>query len=55
MGALNNRGMSASKRLLLAEDNGNDIAMTLAVLEKHGLAEDGVVVRGGRGGKAVST
>ena len=35
------------KRIVLAEDNDNDLELTLAALESHRLANEGVVVRDG--------
>ena len=39
--------VSSMKPILLAEDSEQDIELTLAALEEHGLANDVVVVRGG--------
>jgi CheY-like chemotaxis protein len=39
--------MSPLKRILLAEDNQNDIELTLAALEEYNLANEVVVVRDG--------
>jgi CheY-like chemotaxis protein len=39
--------MSSLRRVLLAEDNANDIELTLAALEEHHLANEVIVVRDG--------
>ncbi len=39
--------MAVLKRILLAEDNENDVELTLAALEEHHLANEVVVVRDG--------
>jgi CheY-like chemotaxis protein len=39
--------MSSIGRILLAEDNPNDVELTLAALAEHGLANEVVVVRDG--------
>lgn len=39
--------MTELKSILLAEDNPNDVELTLAALEEHNLANDVVVVRDG--------
>jgi len=39
--------MAALKRILLAEDNANDIELTLSALAEHNLANEVVVVRDG--------
>lgn len=39
--------MAESKRILLAEDNSDDLELTLAALEEHGLASQVAVVRDG--------